>query len=278
MMNTHLLKIRERILDEKHEIAHSITQEQNELYPGQLKPLTNELLPIRVELVTFFAESIALEDSIRVQQLEKWGMETGTRCAALGATLDAMLNEVPHYRKLIGQIIKEEAMRAQLTLEQFYEVLSVFDQTVDEVVYYFSVPFVEYNAEQLKNSQEALLELSVPVVPIANGVAVLPVIGTIDTYRARLLMEQALEESVKRQISHFVLDLSGVPILDTYVASRIFQILEALKLIGVNAKISGITPEIAQTAVSLGLGFGQVQTFSTLRQALIAIGFTYNEK
>ncbi|MBM7703662.1 STAS domain-containing protein [Metabacillus iocasae] len=277
-MKDYLKLMSERILENKSELAHFVTDEQNRRYPNQLLPISNELLPLRVELVTLYGESLALSESDRKQRLEEWGRETGRKCAMMGTTLDSMLNEVPHYRHFIGNVIKEEAVKVNLSLEELYDVISVFDQTVNEVVYYFSLPFVEFHNEQLQTSKDALLELSVPVVPLAEGVAVLPVIGTIDTYRARLIMEQALEHSVSLQLNHFVLDLSGVPIIDTFVAQKLFQIIDALTLIGVNAKISGITPEIAQTIVNLGIDFTGVRTYSTLKQALSAIGFTHKYK
>ncbi|WP_162596030.1 STAS domain-containing protein [Bacillus sp. CGMCC 1.16541] len=277
-MMEHLRLMSEKIVKAKYQLAHFVTDEQNKRYPDQLLPISNELLPLRVELVQLYGESLAMEEKERKKRLEEWGRKTGRECAVMGTTLDSMLDEVPHYRHFIGSVIKEEAEKANLSLDELYEVISILDQTVNDVVYYFSLPFVEFHSEQLKTSKEALLELSVPVVPIAEGVAVLPIVGTIDTYRAKLIMEQALDSSVSLQLTHFVLDLSGVPIIDTFVAQKLFQIIEALTLIGVKAKISGITPEIAQTIVNLGIDFSGVRTYSTLKQALRAIGFTYESE
>jgi rsbT co-antagonist protein RsbR len=272
-MTDRLVDMSKKIVEKKDELAHFITEEQNKRYP-QLLPISNELLPLRVELVALYGEALAMEAEKREERILKWGKETGERCALMGTTLDAMLSEVPHYRRVLGEVIKEEAVKAQLSLEELYDIISVLDQTMNEVVYYFSIPFVEFHNRQLKQSQQAILEMSVPVVPVTAGTAVLPIIGTIDTHRAQLLLEEALEKSMQLRLHHFVLDLSGVPIIDTFVAQKIFQIIEALKLIGVNAKISGITPEIAQTVVNLGLDFSHVPTFSTLQQALADIGFT----
>ncbi|MDR0137661.1 STAS domain-containing protein [Metabacillus idriensis] len=265
-----LFEMSQSILSQKHILAASITEEQNKLYPDQLLPLSEQLLPLRVELVTLYGESIAQDDQTRAECIAKWGRETGRLCAQMGTTLDSMLNEVPHYRNHIGELIKNQAIKAELSLEEFYDVMSVLDQTVNEVVYYFSLPFVEFHDEQIRQSQEAIQELSVPVVPITDSLAVLPLAGTIDTHRAKCILEQVLQKSVQLKLDVFVIDLSGVPIIDTFVAHQIFQIIDALKLIGVDAKISGITPEIAQTVVNLGIDFGKTQTFSSLKQAMAA--------
>ncbi|MBN6189170.1 STAS domain-containing protein [Aneurinibacillus sp. BA2021] len=273
-MNTIIERISKKIIAKRHELAEKITKEQNAKYP-QLISLSNQLQDFRIDLVQLYAETMSMDEETRTARLMEWGEETGTACAMLGTTLDAMLNEVPQYRIGIGEVIQEEAEQMNLSLREFYEIISRLDAIMNMVVYSFSLPFVRYHDEQMKKSQMALLELSVPVVPVAEGIAVLPIVGNIDTHRAKLLMEEALRRSADLRLHHFILDLSGVPIIDTIVAQQIFQIINALRLLGVDAKISGIRPEIAQTVVSLGIDFGKTDTYANLQQALLSIGFTY---
>ncbi|MCM3005431.1 STAS domain-containing protein [Priestia koreensis] len=274
-MSDYMIRISKKILEQKEELAQKITDEQNKRYPDQLLPMAESFYPLRVELVTLYANALVLTEDERTRQVEEWGLQSGRQCAEMNATLDAMLNEVPQYRRFIGEVVQEEGIHLNLSLPQFYHAISLLDRTVNEVVYYFSLPFVNFHSEQIEQSRNAMMELSVPVVPIVEGVAVLPVVGTIDTYRAKLLLEHALEQSVQLKLSYFVLDLSGVPIIDTYVAQQLFQIIDSLKLIGVDAMVSGITPDIAQTVVNLGINFGQTKTFSSLQQALGNIGLNF---
>lgn len=273
-MNTIIERISKKIIAKRHELAEKITKEQNAKYP-QLISLSDQLQDFRIDLVQLYAEAMSMDEETRTARLMEWGEEIGTACAMLGTTLDAMLNEVPQYRIGIGEVIREEAEQMNLSLREFYEIISRLDAIMNMVVYSFSLPFVRYHDEQMKKSQMALLELSVPVVPVAEGIAVLPIVGNIDTHRAKLLMEEALRRSADLRLHHFILDLSGVPIIDTIVAQQIFQIINALRLLGVDAKISGIRPEIAQTVVSLGIDFGKTDTYANLQQALLSIGFTY---
>ncbi|WP_312036244.1 STAS domain-containing protein [Priestia aryabhattai] len=120
----------------------------------------------------------------------------------------------------------------------------------------------------------ALEELSVPMVPLSKGIAVMPIVGQIDTHRAQLIMETALEESANLQLHYLILDISGVLIVDTMVANNIIEIVKALQLIGTKTMITGIRPEIAQTVVSLGIELGTIKTKATLEQALAEIGFS----
>ncbi|WP_273849956.1 STAS domain-containing protein [Guptibacillus spartinae] len=262
------LQVSERILGQKEHIAMQVTKAQNKKYSTLLKDKTEQLFPLRVELVSIYAKALALEEAEAEKSIEAWGLETGRLCARLETTLDSMLGEVPHYRTYIGEVLKEVAIEQEMSLQEFYVLISKLDHAMNLVVYYFSVPFVEYQTNLLEQSRNEILELSAPVVPIMEGVAVLPLIGTIDTYRAKMIMEESLNQSVHLRLNYFVLDLSGVPIVDTFVIQQIFQIIEALRLVGVEARVSGIKPEIALSVVKLDTNFNKVNTYSTLKQAL----------
>jgi len=98
------------------------------------------------------------------------------------------------------------------------------------------------------------------------------IIGEIDTRRSALIMETALNKSSSLKFKVLFLDISGVEIIDTMVADNLFNVIYALKLLGVKTVITGIRPEIAQTTVKLGIDFKTIDTKSTLAQALKEIG------
>ncbi|MEK3936486.1 STAS domain-containing protein [Sporosarcina sp. FSL W7-1349] len=117
-------------------------------------------------------------------------------------------------------------------------------------------------------AQQSLIEeLWTPVIKIDDTVGILPLIGDIDTMRAQAFMDYLPNKCVTVGVRHLFIDLSGVKIIDTMVAHQIFQITQVLKLLGIHSTITGIRPEIAQTAIQLGLDFSQVETFSSLQQA-----------
>ncbi|MGB8268087.1 MAG: STAS domain-containing protein, partial [Priestia megaterium] len=120
----------------------------------------------------------------------------------------------------------------------------------------------------LERAQSAFLELSVPVVPLAKGMAILPLIGNIDTERANYLMEETLKSVNRLQLQRLILDLSGVYIIDTMVADRIFKVIDSLKLLGVETILTGIRPEVAQTIVSIGIDFSSLTIKSSLQKAI----------
>lgn len=115
----------------------------------------------------------------------------------------------------------------------------------------------------------ALQELSAPLIPVMDRITVMPLIGTIDTERAKLIMENLLEGVIKHNSEVVLIDITGVPVVDTMVAHHIIQAAEAVRLIGSTCILVGIRPEIAQTIVNLGIDLGKFPTKSSLRK-----GFT----
>ncbi|MEH7886911.1 STAS domain-containing protein [Bacillus sp. JJ1609] len=154
------------------------------------------------------------------------------------------------------------------------DVSKIIDPLLDKVFSVIGEVYENRSKDLMKIAYTALEDLSVPVVPIIDGIAAIPLVGEIDTNRAHLIMEISLNEGTRLNLKTIIFDVSGVPIIDTMVAHQIFKIITALKLTGTQAIISGIRPEIAQTIVSLGLDFKEVQTTATLQQALNQLGLT----
>jgi rsbT co-antagonist protein RsbR len=138
----------------------------------------------------------------------------------------------------------------------------------DKVVLKFVEEHQRYAEQRLQAQQEMIQELSSPVIALDNNRALLPLVGAIDTSRARFILEHTLEQCGEKGINHLFIDLSGVVIIDTMVADQLFQLINALNLIGVTTTLSGIRPEIAQTTVQLGLSFKNLSIKPTLAGAL----------
>ena len=121
--------------------------------------------------------------------------------------------------------------------------------------------------EVIRRQQEELTELSTPVVQLWEGILALPVIGTLDSARTQTVMENLLEKIVQTGATHAILDITGVPTVDTLVAQHLLKTVSAARLMGAECIISGIRPQIAQTIVHLGVDLGDVVTKSTLADA-----------
>ncbi|MGE7768263.1 RsbT co-antagonist protein RsbRA [Peribacillus sp. NPDC096540] len=114
----------------------------------------------------------------------------------------------------------------------------------------------------------ALQEISAPLIPVLEGITVMPLIGTIDTERAKQIMENLLTGVVKHRSEVVLIDITGVPVVDTMVAHHIIQAAEAVRLVGAKCILCGIRPEIAQTIVNLGINLNEVITKNTLEKGI----------
>jgi rsbT co-antagonist protein RsbR len=117
--------------------------------------------------------------------------------------------------------------------------------------------------------QADLLELSSPVSKVWDNVLILPVIGTLDSQRTQIMMENLLEKIVETGCTISILDITGVPTVDTQVANHLLKTVTAARLLGTECIISGISPAIAQTIVHLGIDLSAIKTKATLQDAMI---------
>ncbi|MGE7139288.1 STAS domain-containing protein [Luteibacter sp. NPDC031894] len=128
--------------------------------------------------------------------------------------------------------------------------------------------FQKSREEVIARQQEELLELSTPVVKLWDGVLALPMIGTLDSQRTQVVMESLLQRIVETGAEIAIIDITGVPTVDTLVAQHLLKTVTAIRLMGADAIISGVRPQIAQTIVHLGLDLQGIVTKSNLADAL----------
>ena len=121
--------------------------------------------------------------------------------------------------------------------------------------------------EVISRQQQDMMELSTPVVSLWEGVVALPVIGTLDSARTQVVMETLLQRIVETEAQIAIIDITGVPTVDTLVAQHLLKTVAAARLMGADCIISGIRPQIAQTIVHLGVTLGEVTTKATLADA-----------
>ncbi|MCB2198340.1 STAS domain-containing protein [bacterium] len=124
--------------------------------------------------------------------------------------------------------------------------------------------------EQLRNQQMVVLELSTPVIQVWEKVLVLPLIGSVDSARAQQIMENVLVKISETSASVIIVDITGVPVIDTLVASHLIKTVSAARLLGTKTIITGINPEVAQTLVHLGVELSEIATRSNLARGIAA--------
>jgi rsbT co-antagonist protein RsbR len=139
---------------------------------------------------------------------------------------------------------------------------------IDDLGLYTFEVFTQARDRVITQQAEQLLELSTPVVKLWEGVVAVPLVGTLDSARTQVVMEKLLQALIDTGSEHAIIDITGVPAVDTQVAQHLLKTIVAARLMGAECIISGIRPQIAQTIVSLGIEFGDIATKSSLADAL----------
>jgi rsbT co-antagonist protein RsbR len=162
-----------------------------------------------------------------------------------------------------------EALRVHLSRDPQGAATAFFEtsQLLDRLGLFTTEVFQKGRERIIIQQQQDLMEVSTPVVTLWDGVLALPVIGTLDSARTQVVMETLLERIVSTGSSIAIIDITGVPTVDTLVAQHLLKTVSAARLMGADCIISGIRPQIAQTIVHLGVELHSVVTKATLADA-----------
>jgi rsbT co-antagonist protein RsbR len=228
------------------------------------------------------------EDELRHELADLYGLIVGAMAnadeSAVGE-LRAALVALSRSRARSGFSPGETALAVFSIKDAVYELVAdaaelvpeylAFSRMIDDLGLHTFEAYTATREEIIKQQADSMLELSTPVVRLWDGIIAVPLVGTLDSARAQLVMEKMLDALVSSGSSHAVIDITGVPTVDTEVAQHLLKTVMAARLLGAQCTICGIRPQIAHTIVSLGIEFGDIATKATLADALAhALGVT----
>jgi rsbT co-antagonist protein RsbR len=203
-------------------------------------------------------------------------MSAGDQQAA--GELRAALAELSRSRARNGFSPTETALAVFALKDPVYELVAdvaelvpeylLFSRMMDDLGLHTFDTYAAARERIIADQAAAMLELSTPVIRLWEGVIAVPLVGTLDSARTQLVMEKLLETLVATGADYAVLDITGVPTVDTEVAQHLLKTVSAARLLGAECIVSGIRPQVAQTIVSLGIEFGDIATKATLADAL----------
>ncbi|MEU7409134.1 STAS domain-containing protein [Streptomyces sp. NPDC042638] len=168
-----------------------------------------------------------------------------------------------------GVFVLKEVLEPSLTVDgESARAYLQFARLLDDLALLTTEAYVRTREEIISSQAEQLLELSTPVVKLWEGVVGVPLVGTLDSARTQVVMEKLLQTLVDSDSTHAIIDITGVPTVDTQVAQHLLKTVVAARMMGAQCTISGIRPQIAQTIVALGIEFGDIPTNASLSDAL----------
>ena len=217
------------------------------------------------EFLRLFAVALSANDqnSPKWKPVNEFLMELSRTRAIQGFTPSETATFVFSLKQPLFQLLRKSRSDAAQLADDIWSTT----QTIDRLGLQTSESFMKTREEMIARQQQEMLELSTPVVQLWDGILALPLIGTLDSARTQVVMENLLQRIVDTGSAIAILDITGVPTVDTLVAQHLLKTVAAARLMGADCIISGIRPQIAQTIVHLGVDLNSVTTKATLADA-----------
>jgi rsbT co-antagonist protein RsbR len=200
-----------------------------------------------------------------VETLQAYARDLSERIIPRGVDTDEVLGIVLLLRDVLARALFVKYQRDESLL---YRILDAYEPAANRIAVTVGVSFVEQRERIIREQQEAIRELSTPVLQVRERLLILPIIGGLDASRARQLTEQLLGAIQSNRAKVVVIDITGVAAIDLPVANHLVQTVEAARLMGASAIISGLSSRIAQTLVDLGVDLTMMRTVGDLQGGL----------
>jgi rsbT co-antagonist protein RsbR len=249
-------------------LLDSWTQEQtrtrdlsNRLSENDLRSQSRRFLQLLQEAVT--RGDIAAVDGDSFKELRKFLEEISGSRASLGFSPSETAMFVFSFKQPLFAQIRSSITDVADQVEEMW----IATRLLDKLGLYTTEAYQRSRENVIRRQQEEMLELSTPVVKLWDGVLALPIIGTLDSSRTQTIMENLLEKVVETGSELAIIDITGVPTVDTLTAQHLLKTVTAARLMGAECIISGIRPQIAQTIVHLGVELGDIVTKASLADA-----------
>jgi len=260
--NKSSVELRQELVDhfrEKRELLRQQWVEQM-IAKGLLAGLTRE--EIETESMTIYDTCIVCLETGKYDGAQTYAIRMAERGVLRGMTSEQIIGGLLTLRDVYGRSLFE---RYQHDMERLSSALDIYEPVANKILSIVALAFVAEREKVVRQQQEAIQELSTPVLQVRDQMLILPIIGVIDTHRARQLTEQLLRTIRISRAKVVVMDITGVPGVDSKVANHLVQTVDASQLMGATVIVTGISPEIAQTLVTLGVDLTKMNTVGDLQ-------------
>ena len=259
-IDTYIINNREKfqamLLSKAGNVATKIT---NILEEGNIDLLKN------AETIALYVVGNKRDELIAFAEVE------GISWAKHSLTLAFKLEWVHAIRRTLWHLIREynPLNNSAESFTDFYELEQNINDGIDEFLNTFFICYSKYKDELIMNQRELVEHLTVPIIPVSSSVAILPMIGMVDSYRMNIIEEKVLQELSRLGLNTLIIDLSGITDMDEDTASHFQKVLIEIKLMGSKSILTGLRPQLAQKMVHLGMNIGiNTEIKGTLQQAL----------
>jgi len=217
---------------------------------------------IFAEATSVFDNYVEVLETGSVEALQAYARDLSERIIPRGVDTPEVLGIVLLLRDVLARSLFE---KYQGDFALLNGVLDAYEPAANRIATTVAVGFVQERERVIRQQQEAIRELSTPVLQVRERLLILPIIGAVDSERARQLTEQLLRGVRSNRAKVVVMDITGVPSVDATVANHLVQTVEASRLLGATVIVTGLSPEIAQTLVTIGVDLTKMNTVGDLQ-------------
>src|SRR6266516_95646 len=249
-------------------VAH-LRQNRTQLREEWARRITRAQLLTAMTEEEIFAEATSVYDNYvealetgTFEALQAYARNLSERIIPRGVQTDEVVGIVLLLRDVLARSLFG---RYHADFDKLNRILDAYEPAANRIAITVAVGFVQERERTIREQQEAIRELSTPVLQVRERLLILPIIGVIDPQRARQLTEQLLRGIRSNRAKVVVLDITGVPYIDSAVANHLVQTVEAARLLGAIVIVTGLSPEIAQTLVNIGVDLGKMNTVGDLQ-------------
>jgi len=217
------------------------------------------------ETTSVYDNYVGVLETGSVEELKHYARDLSERIIPRGVETHEVVGIVLLLRDVLARSLFEKYQRDFALLNR---VLDAYEPAANRIANTVAVSFVDERERVIRQQQDAIRELSTPVLPVRERLLILPIIGVLDSERARQLTEQLLSGIRTHRAKVVVIDITGAPDVDATVANHLVQTVDASRLMGASVIITGLSPTIAQTLVTLGVDLSKIQTIGDLQGGL----------
>jgi len=251
------------------ELVSHLRQNRTQLREEWARRITDAALLTAMSKEEIFSEATSVYDNYvevletgSVEALQAYARSLSERIIPRGVETDEVVGIVLLLRDVLARSLFK---KYQADFELLNRVLDAYEPAANRIANTVAVSFVQERERIIRQQQEAIRELSTPVLQVRERLLILPIIGVIDAHRARQLTEQLLRGIRQNRAKVVVIDITGVPTIDSTVANHLVQTVEASRLMGASVIITGLSSEIAQTLVTIGVDLSKMNAVGDLQ-------------
>jgi rsbT co-antagonist protein RsbR len=251
------------------ELVSHLRQNRTQLREGWVESISATRLLTAMTKEEIFAEATSVYDSYvealetgTLEALQTYARNLSERIIPRGVETHEVVGIVLLLRDVLARSL---FAKYQTDFRKLNRILDAYEPAANRIANTVAVGFVQERERVIRQQQEAIRELSTPVLQVRERLLILPIIGVIDPQRARQLTEQLLRGIRTNRAKVVVIDITGVAAMDVTVANHLVQTVEASRLLGATVIVTGLSPEIAQTLVTIGVDLGKMNTVGDLQ-------------